>query len=248
MVYNEQVIPMVDIKQILSLINNIRDQEERPRITLSYTQSLDGCITSEKNRRIQPRSEESALIGYQLRIHHDAFLVGIGTILNDDPQLTEPSAEGTCPQPVILDSQLRFPLAAKLLQHERKPWIFTNDRADINQKEALQSKGAYVLRAKADEKNQIDLHYCLRELTYLGIKRLLVEGGAKIITGFINQHLIDAFVIIITPVFAGGLHPFETILKESSPVQSGISALPGVQIAGSDRCGNDLILWGHFLK
>ncbi len=239
---------MIDIERLLADIERIPIDEnrERPRVTLSYTQSLNGSLTRGRGQRIQLNGEESLRLHRQLRIHHDAILVGIGTVLADDPQLSLRFAEGANPQPVILDSELRLPLDAKLLQTERKPWIFTNDRADIKRKEALQKKGAYVLRAKASEDNQVDLHYMLRELKYLGIKCLIVEGGAKIIESFISKKLIDAFVIFISPVSSEGRHPIEIPLTVGSQEKLNCQTLPGMGIIGRERCDRDLVVWGHF--
>ncbi|KPJ70956.1 hypothetical protein AMJ52_09275, partial [candidate division TA06 bacterium DG_78] len=86
------------------------------------------------------------------------------------------------------------------------------DRANHDRKRELEAKGVHILRVRCDEHNQIDLPYVLRELHYLGIQTLLVEGGARIITSLFSQRLVDQFVITTTPIIVGGLHAIEHLL------------------------------------
>ena len=120
---------MALIDQILPEIKRLPGAAGRPVVTLSYAQSLDGSIAARRGFPLQISGTESAQLTHQLRAVHDAILVGIGTVLADDPHLTVRHAQGKDPQPVVLDSQLRFPLGAKLLR-ERSPWIATTSRAD----------------------------------------------------------------------------------------------------------------------
>ena len=96
-------------------------KSQRPSVTLTYAQSLDGSITTQRGKPTAISGKESLLLTHQLRATHDAILVGIGTILADNPRLNVRLAVGPHPQPVILDSQLRFPLDAKLLQNKCSP-------------------------------------------------------------------------------------------------------------------------------
>ena len=104
-----------------------------PSVTLSYAQSLDGCIAVKPGSPIRLSSPESEAMTHSVRGVHDAILVGIGTVLADDPGLTVRLAKGVQPQPVILDSKLRFPIDAQLLGGSNlRPWIATTEQASTD--------------------------------------------------------------------------------------------------------------------
>ena len=94
-------------------------------MTLSYTQSLDGVIVAQRGARLALGSAATLKITHRLRARHSAILIGIGTLLADDPQLNVRLVSGADPQPVVLDRQLRFPMDAHLLRGQKSPWIFT---------------------------------------------------------------------------------------------------------------------------
>ena len=96
------------LRHIVRKIRNHR-YRNRPFITLSYAQSLDGCISKDKNKSMVLSDKESMILTHQIRSIHDAILVGIGTVLSDDPQLTVRKVQGKNPQPIILDTNLKFP-------------------------------------------------------------------------------------------------------------------------------------------
>ncbi|MBM2842777.1 MAG: RibD family protein, partial [Anaerolineales bacterium] len=94
---------------------------DRPFITLSYAQSLDGSIALPDGRPLALSSPPSLFRTHALRARHDGVLVGVGTILADDPQLTVRHAAGPNPQPIVLDTGLRTPLPARILSNPRRP-------------------------------------------------------------------------------------------------------------------------------
>ena len=101
--------------------------ERRPLVTLSYAQSLDGSIARERGKPLALSGPESMRLTHQLRAAHDAILVGIGTVLADDPQLTVRLVEGKSPIPVILDSRLAISPTARLFQNPKKPILVCFD-------------------------------------------------------------------------------------------------------------------------
>ena len=101
----------------------------RSFVTLSFAQSLDGSITVKRGQFTAISGSESMHLTHQLRAAHQAILIGIGTALSDDPQLSVRLVDGQQPQPVVVDSQLRLPLTAKLFTQPRLPWIFTTPEA-----------------------------------------------------------------------------------------------------------------------
>jgi riboflavin-specific deaminase-like protein len=182
----------------------------RPVVTLSYAQTLDGSI-ARPGRPLAISGPESIRMTHALRAAHDGILVGIGTVLVDDPQLTVRAATGRNPQPVVLDSRLRMPLTARLWQHpDRRPWLAATD-PDPERRSELEARGASVLLLPADESRRVQLGALLDRLGERGLKTLMVEGGATVITGFLKQQLVDRLVVTIAPCIAGGLRAVEAL-------------------------------------
>ncbi len=176
----------------------------RPRVTLTYAQSLDGSLAL-PGQRIALSGPESQKMTHGLRAAHDAILVGIGTVLVDDPQLTVRLASGPNPQPIILDSHLRMPLTAALFKHpDKRPWLAATKPLPA-QTSALEAAGARVLALPADSHGRVALPALLEALAQAGIQRLMVEGGASIIQAFLEQQLADRLIITISPKLLGGV-------------------------------------------
>src|SRR5215831_2035198 len=114
----------------------------RPFVTLTYAQSLDGCIAARRGQALHLSGRQSLTLTHRLRAAHDAILVGIGTVLADNPLLNVRLVEGKDPQPVIVDSQLRFPLEANLLRHHSlAPLIATSEQAERDRQRHLEAAG-----------------------------------------------------------------------------------------------------------
>jgi len=158
----------------------------RPAVTLSYAQSLDGSITTRRGQPLAISGPQSMAFTHRLRADHDAILIGIGTLLADDPRLTVRLVDGPQPQPIIVDSRLRFPLKARLT-----------------------AEGARIFRLPVDEEGgngRIHLPSLLATLHQLGIRSLMVEGGARIITSFLAERLVDRLIVTVAPMLVGGLN------------------------------------------
>lgn len=209
----------------------------RPLVTLSYAQSLDGCLTIRAGQPSPISGPQSRVVTHRLRAAHDAILVGIGTVLADDPNLTVRLVEGDDPQPVIVDSRLRFPLEARLLSAGCQPWIATAEPADPARRAVLEGRGARVLTLPPRE-GRVSLPALLDELGQMGITSLMVEGGAQVITSFLRERLADQLILTVAPVLVGGLHAVGDL---------GVRAwkeLPRLCDAGYEQAGRDLIVWG----
>ena len=146
------------------------------------------------------------LFTHQLRAAHDAILVGIGTVLADNPRLTAHRVGGPHPQPLVLDSQLRFPPGAKLLSHPRGVWIVTTQAAPAEAQLTLETQGARIIRLPADQRGRVALPALLDWLGQAGLKSLMVEGGAEIITAFLSERLANRVALTVAPRFVGGLN------------------------------------------
>jgi GTP cyclohydrolase II len=216
-----------------------RQRTGRPFVTLTYAQSLDGSIAANPGQPLSLSGPQSLLLTHYLRAAHDAILVGIGTVLADNPLLNVRLVEGRNPQPVIVDSQLRFPLEANLLRrHPLSPWIATSEQADRQRQRRLEAAGARVLRLPSMPSGYVDLTALLEQLGTCGLNSLMVEGGARIITSFLAGQLADYLVLTVVPRLVGGVHAVGH-LGQVEPAR-----FPGLQHIGHQRLGEDLVLWG----
>jgi len=175
-----------------------------PAVTAKFAQSLDGRMATVTGDSQWISSPSSRRLAHQLRGEHDAILVGIGTVLADDPQLNVRLVKGRDPLRVIVDSRLRLPATARVLaagaaQHTL---VATTKLADAKRLRAIKRAGAEVLRLPAAN-SQVDLRALLEALAQRGIKSVLVEGGAQIITSLLKARLVDRLVVVIAPKIIG---------------------------------------------
>jgi GTP cyclohydrolase II len=176
---------------------------------------------------------------HALRAEHDAILVGIGTILADNPSLTVRLVSGKNPQPVVLDSRLRFPLYAKLLRQQSLPWIMTNTEAETERQKALESMGAKVFRLPTGDNGGIEIKTVLDILGEKGINSVMVEGGAQIISSFLAYQAVDQIIVTIAPVLVGGLRVLD-FYRQPPP-----KVFPRLVNVEYERVGEDLIVRGE---
>jgi riboflavin-specific deaminase-like protein len=132
-------------------------------------------------------------------------LVGIGTVLKDDPMLTVRHVKGRDPLRVVVDSRLRTPLTAKLLLAAGSggTLLFTGSEPKPAVVRRFEDLGAEVVRVPHEHGTGVDLASVLSELGHRGVKSVLVEGGAKIVTSFLKSRLAHRMVIIIAPKIIG---------------------------------------------
>jgi len=182
----------------------------RPVVTVTYAQSLDGSLAAAPGRPLALSGPQSLAFTHQLRAAHAAILVGVNTVLADDPQLTVrlsgATTAGPHPQPLVLDSRLRCPPEARLLRHpSHRLWLATTDAAPAERQAALEAAGARIIRLPADERGRVALPALLDWLGAHGLGSLMVEGGAQTITAFLSQRLADRLIVTIAPRLIGGL-------------------------------------------
>ncbi len=208
---------------------------DRPFVTLSYAQSLDGSIALRCDEPLALSGQESLRLTHQLRSMHDGILVGIGTVLSDDPQLTVRHWIGHNPQPIVLDSQLRIPAKARLCcLPDKRCWVLTT----VDDEGAV-IEGLEITALEGNADGRVCLQRALKLLWDRGIKSLMVEGGASVISAFLTARLVDALVLTITPQFVGGYKAVNDLGKLSR------CALPQIKPFFSERLGDDLIVWGN---
>ncbi|HMW73983.1 MAG TPA: RibD family protein, partial [Cellvibrionaceae bacterium] len=184
-------------------------------------------------------SPESNVLTHQLRAWHDGILVGIGTVLSDDPQLNVRHSLGKNPQPIVLDSHFRIPPRARLRHGNKKCWVASCQSpaadADLN--------GVELIYTPHNSEGQVCLASLLASLYNKGIRRLMVEGGAEVIRAFLRAQLVDAVVITVAPTFLGG---YKSLNNLDLPAEQ----LPTIAPLHSQPLGSDIIIWGpaHFAE
>lgn len=209
----EQRVDIIDrVMAVLAGVAEFRRRAGRPYVTLTYAQSLDGSIAARPGHPLALSCQESRVMTHALRAAHDAILVGIGTVLADNPRLTVRLVEGKNPQPVVMDSRLRCPPYAHLLQPNCiRPWIATSHLADPERQTALEKLGAHIFRLPTGPHSMINLSDLLTYLADKGINTLMVEGGAQIIANFLASRLVDQIIVTIAPVVVGGLRVVDNV-------------------------------------
>ncbi len=176
-----------------------------PLVTVKFAQTLDGRIATSTGNSQWISSPASQRLAHKLRALNDAVMVGVGTILTDNPQLTVRLVKGRNPTRIILDSKLRIPLEAKVLMHqESTPTIIaTTSSADDKKLSALRQMSIEVMVTQEDEHGEVDLSQLLRTLGQRNISSVLVEGGAETITSLLRLNLVDRLVVIVAPKIMG---------------------------------------------
>ena len=210
-------------------------------ITIHFAQTLDGRIATRTGDSQWIGGPESLRLAHELRAEHDAVLVGVGTVVADNPRLTTRLVRGRSPLRVVADSRLRIPLDSNVLRDEAAPTlIVTTDQAPEPRRKAMARLGIDVIEADRDPNGRVDLRDLVRLLAIRGIRSLLVEGGAGIITSMLEARLCDRLVVCIAPRVLGrgidavgdlGIERLQDALSFSS-----VKVTP---------CGEDVIIDGH---
>lgn len=181
-------------------------EKKQPFITIKSAMTLDGKIASCDGQSKWITSEKSREYGYKLRDINDAILVGINTVICDDPSLTARLPEGgKNPIRVIVDSSARIPLTSKLLNDGAAPVIIAaTQKANQDKIKKLEAKGAQVLIVEETEEGHVSLPILFSKLALQDVCSVLVEGGAQIVGSIVKEHLADKAYFFIAPKLIGG--------------------------------------------
>jgi diaminohydroxyphosphoribosylaminopyrimidine deaminase/5-amino-6-(5-phosphoribosylamino)uracil reductase len=216
-----------------------RVHDGRPHVTLKLAVSADGKAGLAGRRPTAITGERTRARVHLMRAMNDAILVGIGTALADDPQLTSrlPGAEDRSPVRVVLDTALRLPETSALVQTAaRTPvWVFAGEDADADAERRLARHGVEVLRVPATA-GRIDLAAMLNVLGNRGITRLMVEGGPTVAASLVAADLVDEAAIFRSDVTIGadGIDALEG-LPLSALTASPRFVSSGIEMVGEDR-------------
>jgi diaminohydroxyphosphoribosylaminopyrimidine deaminase / 5-amino-6-(5-phosphoribosylamino)uracil reductase len=191
-----------------------RMKEGRPQVLLKLAVSADGKAGLAGRRPVPITGEEARVRVHAMRAASDAILVGIGTVLSDDPHLTcrLPGMMDVSPVRVVLDARLRVPLATSLVATAREvpTWVFAAADASAMAEDILRAKGVEVLRAECKD-GRLDVAQVLKALAERGITRLMVEGGPTVAASFVRAGLVDEAALFRSPkpVGADGINALE---------------------------------------
>ena len=177
----------------------------KPFVILKAAMTLDGKIASSSGRSQWISCPASRKKVHRLRSCVDAILVGIGTVLEDDPRLTVrgiPDARNPCR--VVLDSRLRIPLTARVLEPEAKTLVATTHLAPKKKVSALAERGVAVETFAPNRAGRVPLGQLLRRLGKRGIQDVLVEGGSQLYTTALERNEADKLVMFLAPLLLGG--------------------------------------------
>jgi len=176
-----------------------------PFVTLKYAQTFDGRIASETGQSKWISSEASLKFAHKLRSCHDAVMVGIGTVLADDPDLRPRLVKGNYPIRIVVDSHLKMPPNARILknQGDSKTIVISGTRYNGENLSRLKHMGIETIIMPEHEENLIDLEACLTKLGERSISSILVEGGSKMITSFMKKRLVDKLIAVTAPRIIG---------------------------------------------
>jgi diaminohydroxyphosphoribosylaminopyrimidine deaminase / 5-amino-6-(5-phosphoribosylamino)uracil reductase len=177
--------------------------KKQPFITLKAATTLDGKISSSTWDSKWITSEEARKDVHHLRNENTGILVGVHTVIKDDPELTTRIPNGRNPIRIILDSTLRIPLNSKVVTDQQaETWIFTSKKYSEETKQKLEQLGVKVFVTSGT--NRVDLHDTLTILGEHSVSSVLIEGGGEVNASFIAEKLVDKLVLYVAPKLIGG--------------------------------------------
>ncbi len=180
-------------------------QKQRPFVVLKGAMSLDGKIAAPSGESRWITEEAARRDVQELRNRYAAIMVGVGTVIMDDPELTCRLEGGRNPKRIILDSSLRIPLGSRVLKdQERNPALIACTETALPEKaRQLEEAGAELLYCRSINR-QIDLSDLMAKLGNMAVDSVLLEGGATVNDSAVTQRLVDKIVLYMAPKIIGG--------------------------------------------
>ncbi len=177
-----------------------RVTKARPAVTVKLARTTEGFAGSRTGARLMITGEAANARVHLMRAHADAVMVGVGTVLADDPLLTVrlPGLESRSPVRIVIDSHLRTPPTSRLVAGagEVPTWIVTTTGASVEVEKNLVERGAQVLRVASDEAGRVALSEALRLLGSRGLTRVFCEGGPELADALAQADLIDDLILV----------------------------------------------------
>ena len=188
--------------EAVHLLGEVVPRDDRPYVVLKYAQTLDGRIATADGDSKWISGDEERTLSHALRAACDAVMVGVGTVLRDDCRLNVRMVPGASPLRVVLDSTLRTPSSARLFDDDTPTVFLTTDKASDDDQRRIRDTGAGI-RVLPSGSNGVDLKAALGQLRGEGVRSLMVEGGAQVITSLLGDGLVDRIVVGTAPRIIG---------------------------------------------
>jgi diaminohydroxyphosphoribosylaminopyrimidine deaminase/5-amino-6-(5-phosphoribosylamino)uracil reductase len=219
-------------------IRRIRDK--RPHVIVKLAVSADDKIANAGGKTVAITGEMARTRMHLLRAQSDAILVGIGTVLADDPHLTcrLPGMEARSPVRIVLDRALRIPGSSRLVHSARQTpvWVMTSETVEAAAAARLGAAGAQVIRVHA-RPDGLDLSAVLHALSERGITRLMVEGGARVASSFVAAGLVDEIWLLRGPGTIGA----DGVSALGATPLGAITQSPAFRVRASEALGKDTL-------
>ncbi len=213
-----------------------------PFVTLKIAQTLDGKIATSSGESKWITGEEARKEGHRLRDSNDAILVGINTVLNDDPSLTARIPGGKDPIRIIVDSSLRVPLHAKVLkQKSPAKTIIATVSGSSARIARIKKTGAEVLTVKSSQ-GRVDLRDLMKKLGQRDIMSVLIEGGSEINASALKAGIVDKVVMFLAPLLMTGT---DSICSLGGLSPKRLREAHGIENMTVSFVGRDLMLTGY---
>ena len=217
--------------------------ERRPFVAVKVCESLDGRLAASGGQSRGLGSKEEIEFAHSLRAKYDAVLVGVGTVLADNPELTVRTVSGPNPHRIILDSRLRTPASSEILECDGKEKVIvvSTKGASSAKIRTLQSRGVEVWTLPG-KNGKVDLKGFLSKAANHSIQSILVEGGSDVITSFLREKLVDKIYVAIASKILGGTQ------RSSWPREIGVRSMSQalrLKHVRVRRLGPDILVEGY---
>jgi diaminohydroxyphosphoribosylaminopyrimidine deaminase/5-amino-6-(5-phosphoribosylamino)uracil reductase len=216
--------------------------QHEPFVILKMAATLDGKLATRNGESQWITGETSRRFVHRLRDQVDGVVVGIGTVLKDDPMLTSRIKGGRDPYRIVFDSRLRIPENAKMVDlSPSKTIIATTEMASQDKIERLREKGVQILISDS-KLGKVDLKSSLLKLAEMGMMSLLLEGGSQLSGSFLDQRLIDKILLFLSPKLIGD--PLAPGIFSGAGVTS-LKEAVSIKDLKVRKIGEDLLLEGY---
>lgn len=221
-------------------------EHKKPFVVLKAAMTLDGKIATATGQSKWITNETSRAYGYKLRDIYDGIMVGINTVIEDNPMLTARVDSGKNPIRIVVDSSLRIDINANVVQDKSaKTIIATTDKADKNKILKLQAQDVDVIVVDKDKNDKVDIEKLLDILGQQNICSILVEGGATLSGSFVAKKLVDKVYFFIAPKIVGGKEAKTSVAGTGILNLQEALALKDIQI---EKLEEDILIIGRVDK
>lgn len=211
-----------------------------PFVQIKLAMSLDGKIATQTGESRWISGERSRIAAHKLRRKFSAVLVGVGTVLSDDPQLTVRHVRGRDPIRIVLDGEGKIPLTAGLLHKAGRTIVATAAMTKEKETELL-ALGVEVWRFP-DEKGNVDLQALMTRLGETEIDSVLVEGGGETVASFLEAELVDKVSFFVAPMLLGGRNAVPAVGGTGVKSISNATQLRNIDV---ERIGEDILICAY---